>query len=258
MAFPVLSIFVAVTLMGKFGLAFRLTELILILSWSIMHAVYPIFVQKYSVDTGERDDYFHVVSLIVFNIFMIITLSVFILAPEMLPLIFGEEIEGTLNIFIVLALSVPFGAIRAVLTRLFYTRKLFKLYLSIELAVMAISFTLMAILVIQYGILGAAIAFTIGYILDAVIITVVVYKQMGRPNLLSAYFVHATVVIAGYAFIAVFGYIGRLDTLVVFLLWCAFVLSYLALSKTMRKTIRFILLQPAGEKPDQAEKIVHP
>lgn len=175
-----------------FTLAFNLNALPLgVIAISFATAIFPYLTEAYAKEDEEAFRNY-VISGITKNLLLLIPIMMLMLnfRAQIVRIVYGgegfswESTIITLNIFTILALSIPFQGLMPLLSRALFARHDTKTPMVIGVISMFVNIVLALTLSHYWGVLGVAVAFSITMVIDCLIYVVTIFKAIKHGSII--------------------------------------------------------------------------
>jgi O-antigen/teichoic acid export membrane protein len=162
--------------LGNYSFASKLSNVFSVISYSIYTVILTSNAKR------KRDSLsYNLKESLILGIFLIcIALVGTLLAPIIIPIIFGDKFSGSIAIFSVLIFSGALSSIHKFLDNYFFVEEKSKTLLSFTLLKLVLFFTLSYLFINEYGIIGLAIADLTVSLLTTVLTFTYIYFNLKR------------------------------------------------------------------------------
>lgn len=171
--------------LGIYSLAAQLSQLLWILPQAISSVLY-----SYASSSSEEEAVKYTITLkqVSFYGTLLFGIAGLILSYFFIPILYGEEFSGAINLMMIFLIGVVPFSIPVVLTSLFAARGNFKTSFIISLITFAISLLMYFTVIPRYGLIGGAISSAAAYLIASVL-TEIAFSRIYKVSIFNTFMI---------------------------------------------------------------------
>ena len=164
---------------GLFALAFGITQLLTMLSNPLSQVLFPVI---WSEDAKKHLKTYIVFCRAHFSILLCISIVGFIIAPFVLPIVYGVDFSSSVLPLQIMFLPAIFSCQTKIFTGILFAENKVKIYLFSALAGLVVTLALNFTLIPSFGIEGAAIASSLSFITTFIVVYLAMALNVKLPS----------------------------------------------------------------------------